>query len=104
MQYRFAPTHKWPAQIEDCKCAVRYLRSRAKELNIDPDRIGATGGSAGGHLALLLATTAGQKELEGSGGHAEFSSRVSAAASLAGPTDFVGTFPANVEAMLTDLL
>jgi acetyl esterase/lipase len=104
VQYRLAPAHKWPAQIEDCKAAVRYLRARARELNIDPERIGAAGGSAGGHLALLLATTDGDKELEGHGGHAEFSSRIGAAASIAGPTDFAQTFPPVVEVMLKDLI
>lgn len=104
VQYRFAPAHKWPAQIEDVKCAVRYLRGRAKELNIDSERIGAAGGSAGGHLALLLGTTHGRKELEGTGGHAEFSSRVSAVASIAGPTDFEQVFPPLVEVMIQDLL
>jgi len=54
--YRLSPAHKFPAHIEDVKTAVRYLRAHAKELNIDPDRIGVVGFSAGGHLAALLGT------------------------------------------------
>jgi acetyl esterase/lipase len=104
VQYRFAPAHAWPAQIEDVKCAVRYLRSRARDLNLDPDRIGATGGSAGGHLALMLGMTDEKAGLEGHGGHAQYSSRVQAVASLAGPADLRRMFPDLVEAMLSDLV
>lgn len=57
VSYRLAPKNKWPAQIEDAKTAVRFLRAKAKEYGIDPDRIGAMGWSAGGHLAALLGTT-----------------------------------------------
>src|SRR6185312_1459837 len=52
--YRLAPKHKFPAQIEDARTAVRFLRANAKKFNIDPERIAAGGFSAGGHLALLL--------------------------------------------------
>jgi acetyl esterase/lipase len=52
--YRLAPKHKFPAMIEDARAAVRFLRANAKTYKIDPDRIGALGFSAGGHLALLL--------------------------------------------------
>jgi acetyl esterase/lipase len=85
--YRLAPKHRWPAQVEDAKCAVRYLRSRAKELKIDPDRVGALGDSAGGHLALLLGLTDPKDDLEGSGGHARFPSKVRAVVNYYGPTD-----------------
>lgn len=54
VSYRLGPKHKWPAMIEDVQAAVRYFRSNAKEYGIDPNRFGASGGSAGGHLALLL--------------------------------------------------
>ena len=57
VEYRLAPEYKFPAMIEDVKCAVRYLRSHAAEYNIDPSRFGAIGGSAGGHLAALLGLT-----------------------------------------------
>jgi acetyl esterase/lipase len=63
--YRMSNEAKWPAQIHDCKAAIRYVRGHAKEWNIDPERIGATGASAGGHLVTLLGVTEGVKELEG---------------------------------------
>src|SRR5262249_4876269 len=54
VEYRLSGEAQWPAQIEDVKCAVRYLRAHADELGIDPDRIGAWGASAGGHLVAML--------------------------------------------------
>lgn len=57
VEYRLAPKYKFPAMIEDVKCAVRYLRAHAAEYNIDPSRFGVIGGSAGGHLAALLGLT-----------------------------------------------
>ncbi len=74
--YRLSDEAIFPAAVEDCKCAVRWMRASANELAIDADRIGVAGGSAGGHLAAMVATTAGVPELEGEGGHAEFSSAV----------------------------
>jgi acetyl esterase/lipase len=55
--YRLAPAHRFPAQIEDCKAAVRWLRANADKYNLDPDHFGAWGGSAGGHLVALLGTS-----------------------------------------------
>lgn len=78
----------FPAQIEDCKCAIRYLRAHANKYNIDPDRIAVGGSSAGGHLVALLGTSGGVKVLEGVGGWADQSSRVQAVVDLYGPTDF----------------
>jgi acetyl esterase/lipase len=88
VSYRLAPAHLWPAQIEDVKCAVRYLRAHAKELNIDPANIFATGASAGGHLSLMLGLMEAKDGLEGTGGHAEFPSTVRGVANFFGPTDF----------------
>lgn len=87
MDYRLSQEAKFPAQIEDCKCAVRFLRAHAREYGIDPDHIGAWGASAGGQLVSLLGTTAGMKELEGQGGWPEFSSRVQAVCDFYSPTD-----------------
>ncbi len=87
VEYRFAPEHPWPAQIEDVKCAVRYLRANAKELNINPDKIAALGDSAGGHLALLLGLMDTGDGLEGDGGNPGVSSKVQAVINLFGPTD-----------------
>ncbi len=87
VDYRLAPQDKWPAQIEDVKCAVRYLRANAAQYSIDPDRIGAYGGSAGGHLVAMLGVTDGDEGFEGTGGWAGVSSRVQAVADMFGPTD-----------------
>lgn len=87
IEYRFAPKYPWPAQIEDTKCAVRYLRAHAKELSVNPDKIGAMGDSAGGHLSLLLGLMDPKDGLEGTGGNAEQSSKVQAVVNLYGPTD-----------------
>lgn len=54
IDYRLVPKHKWPAQLEDAWAALAFLRGKAKEYKIDPDRVGAAGASAGGHLALML--------------------------------------------------
>lgn len=81
------PRYPWPAQIEDVKCAVRWLRANAPAYRIDPERIGAMGGSAGGHLVLLLGMAGGEAGLEGSGGNAGVSSRVQAVVNFFGPTE-----------------
>lgn len=93
VSYRFAPKHVFPAQVEDVKCAVRWLRAHAKELNVNPDRIGAIGVSAGGHLAMMLALMNKEDGLEGAGGWADQSSKVQAAVSFVGPTNFTVDFP-----------
>jgi acetyl esterase/lipase len=92
VNYRLGPEHLFPAQIEDVKCAVRFLRAGAAMLGIDPDRIGAFGGSAGGHLAALLGVTDTSAGLEGKGGHADQSSRVQAVVDLYGPSDLRALF------------
>jgi acetyl esterase/lipase len=104
VQYRLAPAHRFPAQVEDVKCAVRYLRSRAKELNINPDRIGAMGASAGGHLSLMLGTTDSSAGLEGTGGYSEHSSRVQAVVNYFGPTDLALPYEPNVRPLLTNFI
>jgi acetyl esterase/lipase/G:T/U-mismatch repair DNA glycosylase len=89
VEYRLSDEEKFPAQLEDLKTAIRYLRARAKELHLDAQRIGVWGQSAGGHLAALLGTSGGVKELEGTGGWRKFSSRVSAVIDWNGPVDFL---------------
>lgn len=86
--YRLIGEAGFPAAIEDAKCAVRFLRANADQYGIDPERIGIAGLSAGGHLAMLAATAPASANLEGSGGWAKVSSRVSAVLSWYGPTDF----------------
>jgi acetyl esterase/lipase len=89
MNYRFSQHAIFPAQIHDCKAAVRWLRANAAKYGLDADHIGAWGASSGGHLVALLGTTANVKELEGPGGNAEQSSRVQAVVDWFGPTDFL---------------
>ncbi|HEV3416626.1 MAG TPA: alpha/beta hydrolase [Pirellulales bacterium] len=87
INYRLSNEAIYPAQIEDCKAAMRFLRANAKKYNLDPDHFGVWGASAGGHLVALLGTTGDVKELEGSGPHLDVSSRVQAVCDLFGPTD-----------------
>ncbi len=89
INYRLSQEAIFPAQIEDCKAAIRFLRSKAALLGIDPNRIGVWGSSAGGHLAALLGTSGDVKELEGGPENVEFSSRVQAVCDFFGPTDFL---------------
>ena len=89
INYRLVAEAKFPANIQDCKAAVRWLRANAKKYNIDTHKIAATGPSAGGHLAALVATSAGVKEFEGNGGNAEFSSTIQAAVPTGAQTNFL---------------
>ena len=86
ISYRLSGEAPFPAQIHDCKAAVRYLRANAKHYGIDPDHIGAIGLSAGGHLTALLATSAGVDELEGEGGNPGVSSAIQAAVPMGAQT------------------
>jgi acetyl esterase/lipase len=89
VDYRLTDQATFPAQIFDCKAAVRFLRAHAKENNIDPERLGCWGASAGGHLVALLGTTIGEKACEGAElGSAEQSSAVQCVCDWFGPTDF----------------
>jgi acetyl esterase/lipase len=87
VDYRLIGEALWPAQIEDIKCAVRFLKANQDELGVDPDRIGVNGDSAGGHLALMAGVTS---DFEGAGGHEEFSSDVKAVSSMYGPSTIQG--------------
>lgn len=87
VNYRLSPKHKFPAHIEDVKCAIRHLRAEAETYHLDPNRIGAIGGSAGGHLVALLGVTDESAGMEGSGGYLEYSSRVQAVIDMFGPID-----------------
>jgi acetyl esterase/lipase len=86
--YRLSNEAKWPQQIYDCKAAIRYIHGHAKEWNIDPNKIGVTGTSAGGHLVSLLGVSNGVKELEGAiGDFTSLPSNVSCVINFCGPTD-----------------
>jgi len=90
IDYRKSSEAIFPAQIFDCKGAVRWLRAHARQYGYDGGRVAALGDSAGGHLSVLLGTSAGVEALEGNvGGNAEQSSRVQAIVDLFGPTDFI---------------
>jgi acetyl esterase/lipase/lysophospholipase L1-like esterase len=92
IEYRFSQHAIFPAQIEDCKAAIRWLRAHAAEYGYDPARIGAWGGSAGGHLTALLATTGQTKEFD-IGEHLDQSSAIRCGIDFFGPTDFPGWKP-----------
>jgi acetyl esterase/lipase len=87
INYRLAPQYRFPAMIEDAKCAVRFLKAKASDFGLDPGRIGVWGGSAGGHLVALLGTTDASAGFEGTGGYADQSSRVQAVVDFFGPAD-----------------
>ncbi len=87
ISYRLAQEAKFPAAVEDAKCAVRWMRANATQLHVDPDRIAVLGGSAGGYLSLMVGYTADDPRLEGHGGHEGTSSAVQAVVDLYGPTD-----------------
>ncbi len=86
--------YPFPAQIEDCKCAIRWLRANAEKYHVDPNRIGATGGSAGGHLSLLVGVTGSEKKFDGTGGNPDASSQVQAVVNYFGPTDLARMYGA----------
>jgi len=87
VSYRLVPKAVFPAAVQDVKCAVRWMRANADKYSINPDRIAAIGGSAGGHLSMMLGYSEGVPELEGKGGHQEYSSAVQAVVNLYGPVD-----------------
>ena len=105
--YRLSGEAKFPADLEDCKCAIRYLRANAAKFDLDPDRIGVAGASSGGHLALLLGMADEKAGLEGSGGWPNVSSRVRAVVSYYGPTDLMAIsadFGVRAQAAITKLI
>jgi len=79
----------WPTDLYDCKNAVRFLRAHAGQYHVDPDRIGVFGGSAGGHLALMVGFTAGEAGLEPAAPYPGVPSAVSCVGDFYGPTDFL---------------
>ena len=88
--YRLTGEAGWPAQIHDCKAAIRWLKAHAKKFRFDPDRIAVFGSSAGGHLVAMLGVGGGVEDLQGRlGPHREFDSRVAAVVDFFGPTDFL---------------
>jgi acetyl esterase/lipase len=87
--YRLSDEAIFPAQIHDCKAAIRFLRSHAEEYGIDPQQFGVWGSSAGGHLVALLGTSGNAPELEGTPGATSTSSEVQAVCDYFGPTNLL---------------
>lgn len=99
VSYRLAPKHQFPAAVHDVKAAVRWLRANAGKFGVDPERIGATGDSAGGHLALFLGVTGDVKEFDvAESGNPEQSSRVNCVVDVYGPSDLTKSYGKSVDA------
>ena len=84
--YRLSNESIWPAQVQDVNCAIRYLRANATDLGLDPNRIGVSGNSAGGHLSLMAAATNYDQIFEGEGGSNKVSSEIKAVCAIYPPT------------------
>jgi acetyl esterase/lipase len=99
ISYRFSQEAVFPAQIHDCKAAIRWLRANAAKYGYNADRIGVWGASAGGHLVSLLGTSGGVRELEGDLGNPDQSSAVQAVVDFFGPTDLtqMSKFPGTMD-------
>lgn len=95
ISYRLSGEAKFPAAVEDCKAAVRWMRANAEKYHIDPERIGVIGGSAGGHLSLMVGYSSDVPELDGEGCHLDPSSRVQAVVNFYGPTDLTTEYARN---------
>jgi acetyl esterase/lipase len=88
VEYRFSQKALFPAQIQDCQAAIRWLRANSQRYNIDPDHFGAVGGSAGGHLSALLGSSGGKKTFPAIGEYQEQSDRVQCVCDIFGPANF----------------
>lgn len=88
VEYRFSQKAKFPAQIQDCQAAIRWLRSKSEEYHIDREKVGVIGGSAGGHLSALVGTTGGKKTFPMIGGNEDQSDRVQCVCNIFGPANF----------------
>ena len=97
--YRLAPKHPFPAAVHDVKSAVRWLRANAEKYGIDPQRIGATGDSAGGHLALFLGVTGDVARFDAADGqNLDQSSRMQCVVDVYGPSDLTKSYGKSVDA------
>lgn len=96
IQYRLSGEAPFPAAVHDVKAAVRYMRAEASSIGVDPDRIGVAGGSAGGHLSMMIGYSSDVPELAGKSGHPGVSSRVQCVVNLYGPTDMTTEYARNI--------
>jgi len=99
LEYRFSQDAIFPAQIQDCKAAIRWLRAHAKEYGYDPKRVAVWGASAGGHLAALLAVTGQVRDFD-VGENLDQSSAIQCGVDLFGPADFPAYDPSLPEPMV----
>ncbi len=100
INYRLSQEAIFPAQIWDCKGAIRWVRANAEKYGFNPDKIGVAGSSAGGHLVALLGASMDVQSLEGEiGGNTEYSSDVQAVADFYGPSNFltIGSYPSTMD-------
>ena len=104
LSYRFCPKHPFPAQVQDVKAAVRFLRANSEKYGIDPKQFGAVGFSAGAHLSMMLGTMDKEDGLDDVGGHPEQSSKVQAVVAFFGPTDFMLPYPDATKPLIKDFL
>lgn len=88
VEYRFSQKAKFPAQIQDCQAAIRWLRANASRYHINPDKVGVIGGSAGGHLSALVGVTGGKKVFPAIGGNESMSDAVQCVCDIFGPKNF----------------
>ncbi len=102
VEYRFAPKYKHPAQVEDCARAARWVRAHAAGYNIDPARLGAVGGSAGGHLSLMLGVIQTGDYQAGDDPNRALPANVEAVVDLFGPADL--THVADLSKQALDIL
>jgi acetyl esterase/lipase len=103
VNYRLSQDAVFPAQLVDCKAAIRWLRAHASDNGVDPNRIGVWGASAGGHLVALLGTTANVKEFD-AGENTVVSSRVQAVCDWFGPTDFTSDINPELDSIESRLI
>lgn len=92
INHRATPRFQYPAALEDAQRAVRFVRYHAEQFGIDPDRIGAIGGSSGGHLVSLLGLLSGGGELENESPINRMNARVQCVVTRAAPSSFVDDF------------
>lgn len=88
VEYRFSQKAIFPAQVQDCQAAIRWLRAHAQQYNFDPEHVGVLGASAGGHLSALVGTAGGKKAFATIGGNEGQSDRVQAVCDYFGPANF----------------
>ena len=103
IEYTFSYIEKFPAQLDDCKTAVRFVRANAERFNIDTDAIGVWGTSAGGHLSSLLGTTGDVDEFNHRGEWQQYSSKVQAVCNCSGPSD-LNAMGDNIKMLLENLI